>query len=91
MQPREGGSIGRQQAANDLVESDQITEDAYNRLWMNSIPNKIKELKSCACSCTSVTVRVIVGNKESLENLDLRGGTYRYSFPSGETSHNPNE
>jgi RHS repeat-associated protein len=97
MRPRQGVSVGnggwfgRQQEANDAVESDQITEDAYNRLWKKSIPDKIKELRDCPCSCTSVTVRVIVGNKESLENLDLRGGTYRYSFPSGETSHNPNE
>ena len=91
MQPREGGSIGRQQAANDLVESDQITEDAYNRLWMNSIPNKIKELKSCPCSCTSVTVRVIVGNDETLDNLNMQQGVYRYNFPSGGVSYNENE
>jgi hypothetical protein len=86
-----GGWFGRQQEANDAVESDQITEDAYNRLWEKSIPNKIKELRDCPCSCTSVTVRVIVGNKETLENLDMEVGTYRYSFPSGETSYNQNE
>jgi RHS repeat-associated protein len=86
-----GGFLGRMQEANDVVESDQITEEAYKRLWKNSIPDKIKELRGCPCSCTSVTVRVIVGNKETLENLDMKGGTYRYSFPSGETSYNPNE
>ena len=91
MQPREGGYIGRQQAANDAVESDQITEDAYNRLWRNFIPNKIKELKSCPCSCTSVTVRVIVGNDETLDNLNMQQGVYRYNFPSGGVSYNENE
>ena len=91
MQPREGGYIGRQQAANDAVESDQTTEEAYNRLWRNSIPDKIEELRSCPSSCTSVTMRVIVGNDETPINMVLKQGAYTYSFPSGETSHNPNE
>ena len=70
-----GGAIGDAHRAREAPFSD----DVFDNMWKNSIPEAIKALQDQPCCCRSVKLRIIVKNDDVLAHSQFPSGTHNFN------------